>query len=202
MANKRGYMGEVLKNQILIWKMTPEHKWFYPIFVLELDAAQQLKQIHIKKNPIFKAFFSLVIFLAVTLLLLFSYQQQPRLIIVASLVMTVFLLLLYLAISYDAYYKNKSLLLTLKNDLEYIESTMNTDYQPNKTISSNIYREKEWTWFKILKRLLFYPICIFLIYISWKFFIPEGKMALGILGIIIALSFIISDLALAFRRKK
>lgn len=199
--DKRGYIGEVLENRILIWKMTPQHKWFYPIFVLELDAAQQLKQIHIKRNPIFKAFFSLVIVLAAALLLLFSYQQQPRLIIVANLVMIVFVLLLYLAISYDAHYKNKSLLLTLKNDLEYIASTVNPDHEPKETMTSDIYREKEWSWIKILKRILFYPFCIVLIYVSWRFFIPEGNVVLGIFGIIIALSFILSDLALAFRKK-
>ncbi|NOQ71761.1 MAG: hypothetical protein GQ574_07165 [Crocinitomix sp.] len=62
--------------------------------------------------------------------------------------------------------------------------------------------DTQWNWKMVLARLFLYPLCIFFLWVSIFHLIPSGKYILPIITISIALTYLISDLYMIFKRKE
>lgn len=190
------YTGEIKKNVILLWKSSSFMRSIYPIFTLNFDDNGILKNIVIHQNPLHKYF---NLFLIVVLISVLTSQfilfdiSQALLQIAVILVMS---LLLYFLLRKINNFEKENLIDELKHVIKQIEKTKGS----NEEISENVL-EKEWTLSKILTRLVLYPFCLFIIYISITEFIPCGKLNRAILGISIPLVYITTDLKILLSNK-
>jgi hypothetical protein len=196
--NSTNYSGEIRKNEILLWKSSHFLRGAYPIYHLSFDENNELNGIKMEKNPYhifldktFIAFFIVIVFAI-------SFTNNFRDAIIGNILIFVFGFLLYLFMSKVIKYETKNLTDELRETIENIELLNN----PELIKKSKPELENEWTFSKIITRLLVYPFCLFVICSCFYFFLLEGKVIKGIFGIAVAVAYPISDILLIIRKRK
>jgi hypothetical protein len=88
----------------------------------------------------------------------------------------------------------------LKESIEKIEQQNNPELISKTKLKKG--KVKEWAFIKILTRLLLYPFCLLLLWFSLTGFLQEGKILCGIVGIVFAVAYLISDILLVIGKNK
>ena len=200
--NTTKYSGEIKQNEILVWSSSHFLRAAYPIFHLTFDQNGKLKGIKTEKNPYHKLLnkSSIGFFILVALGLILSTEIKTAIIGIVGI--SVVGILLHLVMSKSKKFETKILTDELKESIENIERLNNPELtnKPKSEIKKEIV--KEWTITKILTRLIVYPFCLLILWISIKVFLPEGKLVHGIFGIGIGLGYPIVDILLIIGKKK
>ncbi len=200
--NTTKYSGEVKPNALLIWRSAHSLRGAYPIFHLTFDQHGELNGIKTEKNPYDKFLNKLTIgfFTLLTLALLFTTEMKT--VILYIIAMSVVGILLHLLVSKMKKYETKILTDELKEAIENIALENNSELKNNSKTALKKEKIKEWTFTKVVTRLLLYPFCILIIWVSITGFLSEGKIIHAIFGITAALAYPIADILLAFGKNK
>ncbi|WP_026715171.1 hypothetical protein [Flavobacterium daejeonense] len=196
-CNTTKYSGEIKSNEILLWRSSEFLRGYYPIYILNFDRNENLKEIKIEKNLYHKYSekFTFIFFLILLILLAIFENLQTSLILVTGLSVIIFLLQLIL--SKARKYETKLLTKELKDTIQNIERKKN----PELIIESEGEEENEFTTPKFFTRLLLYPFCIFFIWFFTTNFSPKEMNIKIFTGIGIVLIYLISDIILLIKKK-
>jgi len=200
--NTTKYSGEIKPNELLIWRSAHFLRGAYPIFHLTFDQNGELNEIKTQKNPYHKLLNKISIGFLIVLALTLLFTSEFKTAIIGIIGITVIGTLLHLVLSKARRYETKNLTDELKEAIENIERANNSELINKPKAELKKKKVKEWTFTKILTRLLLYPFCLLLLWFSITGFLPEGKTLYGIFGIIVALAYPIADILLAFGKSK
>ncbi len=189
------YNGEIKHNEILIWRSSPFLRSSYPVFHLTFDQNKKLNGIKTEENPYHKLLNKVTIGFLILVASVLLYSTEFKIAIIAIIGIAVIGFLLYLVMSKAKKYEIKLQTDELKKAIENIKLVNKSKAELKKE------EVKEWTFSKILTRLLLYPFCVLILWISIIGLIPEGKIYYGIFGIVIALAYPIADILLIIRKK-
>ena len=199
--NTAKYSGEVRSNEILLWRSSHFLRGAYPIFHMTFDQNDKLNRIRKEKNPFHKFInkFSIGFFTIVIITLFVLCEISFAVIASCGILLVRFLLNLVLKMSrnYEVTLITEELKLTLEN----IEGNKNPEVIKKPIAKPETEPIKEWTLEKVLGRLILYPFCGLIVYLSIVGIIPGEKKLLGVFGVIIGLGYPIVDLILAFRKR-
>lgn len=200
--NSTKYSGEIKPNELLIWRSAHFLRGVYPIFHLTFDQNGKLSRIKTKKNPYHKLLdkISIGFFILLALFLLITTEFKSA--IIGIIGISVIGILLHLIMSKSKKYETKILTDELKEAIENIEQVKNPKFISKQKMESKKEKVKEWTFTKILTRLLLYPFCLLILWFSMTGFFPEGKTLYGIFGIAVALAYPIADILLVVGKNK
>jgi len=198
--NNIKYSGEIRKNEVLLWRSTYFMRGSYPVFHIRFNQNNELEEIKIEKNPyhIFlnKIMAVFLIVIGLSMFLLGNFMSA----ILAILGFTIVGVLMHLLLFKSTKYETKDLIEELKNTIENIERLKKSE--PIKERQLEDESVNEWSFSKIITRIVIYPFCVFIIWMSIIGLLPEGKIKEGILAIIAALAFPITDLLLLIKKTK
>lgn len=200
--NTTKYSGEIKQKEILIWRSSHFLRGVYPIFHLTFDENNKLNGIKTEKNPYHKLLNKIVIGFFILIVLLLLLANEFKTAVFGIIGISIFGILLHLFMSKSKKYETKLLTDELKASIENIEQTNNPELIKKPKTELKREKVKEWTFTKILTRLLLYPFCLLILWFSITFFLPEGKILHGLLGAIVALAYPIADLVLVIGKTK
>ncbi|MBF4464999.1 hypothetical protein [Flavobacterium sp. LC2016-12] len=197
--NTTKYSGEIRNNEILIWRSAYFIRGVYPIFHLTFDQNNKLKEIKMEKNP-FNIFLDRVT-IVVLIILIVTVFISTNLIttIFAILAITLIGFLMRLLLSKSKIFETKILIEELKTTINNLEGLNNSKQKKDQNLENE--KVNEWSFSKIMSRILIYPFCVILIWLSVTLMIPEGKIIEGIFAIIVGLAYPISDLLIIINKK-
>ncbi|REE08226.1 hypothetical protein DFQ09_108102 [Winogradskyella pacifica] len=203
--NTTKYSGEIKPNELLIWRSVHFLRGAYPIFHLTFDQNGELNGIKTKNNPFYKLLnnISIGFFLLLALVLLITSEFKTAFIGIIGI--SVIGTLLHLVMSKAKKYETKILTDELKEAIENIERINNPELINKPKTELKKENIKEWTFMKILTRLLLYPFCLFILIFSITAFLPGAifkSKTLGVFGIIVSLAYPFTDLIILFRKNK
>ncbi|MFG6685140.1 hypothetical protein ACGK9U_01055 [Mariniflexile sp. HNIBRBA6329] len=200
--NTTKYSGEIKPNELLIWRSSHFLRGAYPIFRLTFDQNGKLNGIKTEKNPYYKLQkkISIVLLIVFDLILIFTTEFKPAFfgIIGISLLGFFFYLLFFNVTKYET----KILTEELKEAIEKIEKENKPEFENIPKMELKKENIKEWTFTKILTRLLLYPFCFFILWICIDGFLDDGMTLHRIIGIIIALTYIVVDILMVIGKNK
>ncbi|MGG5487512.1 hypothetical protein [Gaetbulibacter sp. PBL-D1] len=200
--NTTKYSGEIKPNELLIWRSSHFLRGAYPIFHLTFDQNNKLNGIKKEKNPYHKLLNKITIGFLIVLISGLFLSTDLKMAVIGTIGISVIGLLLRLVLGKAKKYETKLLTDELKEAIENIEQA-NNPVQINKPKSeSKTEKVKEWTFTKVLTRLLLYPFCLLILWFSITGFLSEGKTLYGIFGIVVALAYPIADILLIFGKNK
>ncbi len=191
--NTLKYSGEIRKNEILLWTSSYWLRGGYPIFHLKFDSENRLKGISTELNP-FGKFINLLTFVALGLfaiLPLFGNELKEGLAL--SLFILVTALFLFLIMRRATNHEKKIMTEELKVAIENIERKKYPEKFKNLPRQEKP-EENEWTLKKILTRIIFYPVCIVIIYFCLTEILPNGKAIHGLFGIGVCGAYLVADI--------
>jgi uncharacterized membrane protein (DUF106 family) len=196
------YSGEIKPNELLIWRSAHFLRGAYPIFHLTFNQNKELNGIKTQKNPYHKLLnkISIGFFIVLALVLLITTEFKTA--IIGIIGIAIIGALLHLVMSKSKKYETKILTDELKEAIENIENANNPELINKPKTESKKEKVKEWTFTKVLTRLLLYPFCLLILWFSITGFLPEGKTLYGIFGIVVALAYPIADILLVIRKHK
>ncbi|WP_347922720.1 hypothetical protein [Pontimicrobium sp. SW4] len=200
--NTTKYSGEIKSNELLIWRSAHFLRGVYPVFHLTFHQNGKLSGIKTKKNPYHQLLIkiSIGVFILLTLFLLITTEFKTA--IIGIIGISVIGTLLHLIMSKSKKYETKILTDELKEAIENIEQVNNPKFINKQKAESKKEKVKEWTFTKILTRLLLYPFCLLILWFSITGFLPQGKTLYGIFGITVALAHPIADILLVIGKNK
>ena len=202
--NTTKYSGEIKPNELLIWRSAHFLKGSYPIFHLTFDQNGELNGIKTEKNPYHKLLnkISIGFFVVLVLVLLFTTEFKTALIGIIGI--SVIGTLLHLVMSKAKKYETKNLTDELKEAIVNIERANNPELvnKPNADLKKE--KVKEWTFTKILTRIILYPFCLFILYLCIQMILnPDPnhprQRPLGIFGIIVVGGYLVADITIIVR---
>lgn len=197
--NTTKYSGEIRDKEILIWRSAYFIRGNYPIFHLTFDNNNKLKEIKMEKNP-FNIFFDRVTIVVLLILIITVFiSTNLKTTFFAILAITIIGFLMRLLLTKSKIFETKILIEELKTTIYNLDE-LNTSKQKKDQKSEN-EKVNEWTFSKIMSRILIYPFCVVLIWLAITLMIPEGKIIEGIFAIIVALAYPISDLLIIINKK-
>lgn len=197
--NTTKYSGEIKPNELLIWRSAHFLRGAYPIFHLTFDQNEKLNGIKTEKNPFYKLLnkISIGFFIVLALVLLFTTEFKTA--IFGIIGITLIGTLLHLVLSKAKKYETNILTDELKNAIENIERKNNPKLINKPKAELKKEKVKEWTFTKILTRVILYPFCLFMIYLCIQMILnPDPnhlrQRPLGIIGIIIIGGYLVIDI--------
>ncbi|WP_269235691.1 hypothetical protein [Flavobacterium flavigenum] len=193
------YSGEIRDKEILIWRSAYFSRGDYPIFHLTFDNNNKLKEIKMEKNPfnIFLDGVTIVVLLILIVTIFISTDLKTT--FFAIIAITIIGFLMRLLLTKSKIFETKILIEELKTTINNLDE-LNISKQKKDQNSEN-KEVNEWSFFKIMSRILIYPFCVILIWLSLTLMIPEGKIIEGIFAIIVGLAYPISDLLIIINKK-
>ncbi|WP_162128249.1 hypothetical protein [Flavobacterium phycosphaerae] len=197
--NTTKYSGEIKPHEILLWRSSHFLRGAYPIFYLSFDQSDKLIGIKIGKNPYHKFLdkILMVFFFGILLMaMILAKFKNPFIVIIPIAVIGILVFTLQSIIRKS---ETKYLIDELKETIKSIENLKNPQMAKNEQIKSE--EIKEWSFSKIITRLIAYPFCLLVIWFCITGLIPEGKITQGIFGIIVALVYPISDILIILRKE-
>jgi len=197
--NTTKYSGEIRNKEILIWRSAYFIRGVYPIFHLTFDQNNKLKEIKMGKNP-FNIFLDRVT-IVVLIILIITVFISTNLIttIFAILAITIIGFLMRLLLAKSKIFETKILIEELKTTINNLDGLNNSKQKKDQNLENE--KVNEWSFSKIMSRILIYPFCVILIWLALTLMIPEGKIIEGIFAIIVALAYPISDLLIIINKK-
>ena len=202
--NTTKYSGEIKPNELLIWRSAHFLRGAYPIFHLTFDQNGELNGIKTEKNPYHKLLnkISIVFFIVLVLVLLFTTEFKTALIGIIGI--SVIGTLLHLLMSKAKKYETKNLTNELKEAIGNIERANNPELANKPKADLKKEKVKEWTFTKILTRIILYPFCLFILYLCIQMILnPDPnhprQRPLGIFGIIVVGGYLVADITIIVR---
>lgn len=202
--NTTKYSGEIKSNELLIWRSAHFLRGAYPIFHLTFDQNGKLNGIKTEKNPFHKLLnkISIGFFIVLVLVLLFTTEFKTALIGIIGI--SVIGTLLHLVMSKAKKYETKNLTDELKEAIGNIERANNPELVNKPKADLKKVKVKEWTFMKILTRIILYPFCLFILYLCIQMILnPEPNHSrqrpLGIFGIIVVGGYLVADITIIVR---
>lgn len=199
--NTTKYSGEIKPNELLIWRSAHFLRGAYPIFHLTFNQDGELNGIKTEKNPYHKLLnkISIGFFIALALVLLFTTEFKTA--IIGIIGISVIGTLLHLIMSKAKKYETKILTDELKDAIENLERKKNPELINKPKTELKKEKVKEWTFTKILTRIILYPFCLFMLYLCFQMILnPDPnhmrQRPLGIIGIVIIGGYLIVDLTI------
>ena len=191
--NTLKYSGEIKKDEILIWTSSFWLRGGYPIFHLKFDTENHLKGISTELNPFgkFVNLFMLVAFGFFALLPVFGNGLREGLAL--SSFVLIIAIFVFLILRKATNHEKKIMTDELKETIENIERKK----YPEKFINipkQEKPKENEWTVKKIITRIIFYPVCIMIIYFCLTEILPNGKAIHGLFGIGVCGAYLVADI--------
>lgn len=197
-TNTTKYSGEVLENEILLWRSSRHLRGAYPIFRISFHKNEKIKGIKTEDNPFYKLNKKIILIILILISLALFSLDEIRQTLIAITIISIIVASLYILLTKKKKFETKYLIEELQETIENIEQTKN----PNKIVQKKKKPQtKEWTLSKILARLLLYPFCGIIIWACIYFFIPDGRIGKAIFGIGIALIYPITDILLILKKK-
>tara|TARA_R110002096_G_scaffold290016_1_gene484335 strand:+ start:973 stop:1671 length:699 start_codon:yes stop_codon:yes gene_type:complete len=200
--NTTKYSGEIKPNKLLIWRSSQFLRGAYPIFNLTFDKNSKLNGIKTEKNPYHKLLNKITIGILIVFITGLFLSTDLKTAIIGTIGISVIGLLLRLVLSKSKKYETKLLTNELKGAIENIEQLNNPEIINKPILELKKEKVKEWTFAKVLTRLLLYPFCLLILWFSITGFLPDGKTLYGIFGIVVALAYPIADILLIFGKNK
>lgn len=200
--NTTKYSGEIKPNELLIWRSAHFLRGAYPIFHLTFDQNGKLNRIKTEKNPFHKLQNKITIGFLIVFIGGLFLTTDIKIALIGTIGVSVIGTLLHLVMAKVKKYETRILTNELKEAIENIERENNPELINNPKTELKKKKVKEWTFTKILTRLLLYPFCLLLLWFSITRFLPQGKTLYGIFGIVVALVYPITDILLAFGKNK
>ena len=199
--NTTKYSGELKPNEILLWRSTHFLRGAYPIFHISFDQNDKLNGIRKEKNPYHKFLnkSSIGFFSAILIFMFITTELKFAILMTCGMALVGFLLNIVLNKSRN--YEIEQITDELKQTIKNIERNKNPELINEPITKTETEPTKEWTFGKILTRLIIYPFCGLIVYFSITGIIPSGKGLLGIFGIVIGIGYPIVDLILALRSR-
>ena len=181
--------GEIRNREIRVWRQNGWNRMFYPIFKFELNKDAHLINISDRINPVGLIIYVLFCILFSIPWLNWVFEDFDLSNHWIQILGWVIFLGIFLLIGFKIYRMEK------KIQLVQIYEILDIEVENEKL-------EKEWSWKKILIRLITYPLSFFLIATCFLAAIPQGKylLALGILTIVGF--YLYSDLKIILEKKK
>lgn len=199
--NTAKYSGEIKPNELLIWRSAHFLRGAYPVFHLTFDQNGELNGIKTEKNPYHKLLnkISIGFFIVLALVLLFTTEIKTA--IIGIIGISVIGTLLHLVMAKAKKYETKILTDELKEAIENIERENNPELINKPKTELKKGKVKEWTFTKILTRLILYPFCLFILYLCIQMILnPDPnhirQRPLGIIGIVIVGGYLIVDITI------
>ena len=197
--NTTKYSGEIKPNELLIWRSAHFLRGAYPIFHLTFNQDGELNGIKTEKNLYHKLLnkISIGFFIVLALVLLFTTEFKTA--IIGIIGISIIGILLHLVMSKAKKYETKILTDELKDAIENLERENNPELINKPKTELKKEKVKEWTFTKILTRLLLYPFCLLMLYLCILMILnPEShyprQRPLGIIGIIIIGGYLVADI--------
>ena len=200
--NTTKYSGEIKPNELLIWRSSHFLRGAYPVFHLTFDQNNQLNGIKKEKNPYHKLLNKLTIGFLIILISGLFITTDLKTAIIGTIGIAVIGTLLSLVLGKSKRYETKLLTDELREAIESIEHANNPELINKPKSESKKEKVKEWTFTKVLTRLLLYPFCLLILWFSITGFLPDGKTLYGIFGIVVALAYPIADILMIFGKNK
>ena len=194
------YSGEIRSDEILLWRSSYFLRGAYPIFHIKFDKQNRLNNIKKEKNPFHIVLNKISLILFISTIIGFFVTSDIKFALIATIGISVVAFLLNMVLTKGRNYEMQLITDELKEVIENIEFEKNPELV-RKSSSNATNKTNEWSLKKILTRLILYPFCAFIVYLSLIHIIPEGKRELGIFGVLIGLGYPIVDLIIAFGRK-
>ena len=202
LQNTTKYSGEIKPRELLIWRSSHFLRGAYPIFLLTFDQDGKLNGIKTEKNSYHKLLNKITIGSIVVIISGLFMTMDYRAAIFGTVGISVIGFLLHVVLSKVTKYETKLLTVELKECIENLELENNAELLNNPKQELKKERIKEWSFRKILMRLILYPFCVFILWFSATEFLPEGKIVHGIFGIIVSLAYPITDVLLMIGKNK
>ena len=200
--NTTKYSGEIKPNEVLIWRSSHFLRGAYPIFHLNFDQNDKLNGIKTEKNPYHKLLKKITIGVLIIFISGLFLSTELKTAIIGTIGIALLVTLLSLVLGKYKRYETKLLTDELKEAIENIEQLNNPEFVNKSKSESKKEKVKEWTFTKVLTRLLLYPFCALILWFSVTGFLPEGKTLYGIFGIVVALAYPMADILLIFGKNK
>lgn len=200
--NTTKYSGEIKADELLLWRSSAHLRGAYPIFHLSFHQNGVLKKIEIKKNPYHKLLDYLTVGCIIVLFILLLCTVEFKTAILGIIGIFVLGTLLHLVLSEAKKYETKNLTYELKEAIENIGREQNIKISNKQKVELNNEKLHQWSLRKVITRLLIYPFCLFILWISITFFLPEGKIGHAVFGIIVALGYPIADILILIGKNK
>ena len=199
--NTTKYSGEVRKDEILLWSSSFWLRGGYPIFHLHFNTENLLVKITSEPNPFGKllnklGIGALVIFTTLPLIGL-GLEEGWKL----SLLVIIVALVVFLIMRKAGNQEKKIMTQDLRGSIEAIEKAK----FPEKFLGQLENQEplkNEWTFKKIIVRLIMYPICALIIYFSMVYILPGEKPIHGLIAIGICVLYYVADLSNIIKHNK
>ncbi|MBZ9731674.1 hypothetical protein LB467_18475 [Salegentibacter sp. JZCK2] len=180
--------GEIGPNQIKVWRQNMWNMTFYPIFTFEFNANNNLTDIKDEINPIGKTFIGVLLIGFLYLIFpknLSGFDLLDHLPFVILITIFAFLIVLVARMVYR---------FEKQNQLEQIFEILDIEVEEKKP-------EREWTFKKIITRLLIYPFCIGLILFALFYLFPNGKVFMGIASLGFGGMYLYADIKILIEKK-
>ena len=197
--NTTKYSGEIRPSEILLWRSSLFLRGAYPIFCLSFDQDDKLNGIKIEKNPYHKLLDKIFIGVFIGILLITLIRTDFKKPIIVIIPITIIGFLLYKLKTIIRKSETDNLIQEIKDTLENIEKLNNPEIINSQKL--NPEKINEWTFSKIVTRIIAYPFCLLVLWFCVTGLFPEGKIIQGIFGIIVALVYPISDILLIARKE-
>ena len=199
--NTTKYSGEVRKDEILLWSSSYWLRGGYPIFHLHFNTENLLVKITTEPNPFGKLINKLAIIAIVffTLLPIIGYGLTEGWFL--SLFVLFVATVVFFIMRKSGINEKQIMTQELKEAIEAIEKAK----FPEKFLGQLENPEplkNEWTFKKIIVRLIMYPICALIIYVSIVFALPGGKPIHGLIAIGICVLYYVADLSNIIKHNK
>ncbi|TLF39753.1 hypothetical protein [Maribacter aurantiacus] len=179
--------GEIMDREIRVWRQNGWNKVFYPIFKFDLNKDGHLINISDKINPVGRIIYVLLCALFSIPWLNWVFEDFEISSHWVQIFGWVIFLGIFILVGLKVYRMEK------KIQLEQIYDIL--DIETDKKI------EKEWSWSKIITRLIMYPLSIFLIIVNVLFIIPKGQFILTIISLGLVGVYLYTDLKILMRKK-
>lgn len=196
------YSGEIKPNELLIWRSSHFLRGAYPIFHLTFNQNNELNGIKTQKNSYHKLLNKITIGFLIVFISGLFLSTDLKTAIIGTIGIGIIATLLSLVLGKSKRYETKLLTNELKEAIENIEQLNNPEFINKQKPESKKEKVKEWTFTKVLTRLLLYPFCALILWFSITGFLPEGKTLYGIFGIVVALAYPITDIILIIGKNK
>ncbi|NIK93649.1 hypothetical protein GZ212_15925 [Mangrovimonas sp. CR14] len=199
--NTTKYSGEIKRNELLIWRSSHFLRGAYPIFHLTFNQNDELNGIRTEKNPYHKLLNKITFGFLVVLISGLFLSTDFKMAVIGTIGLLVIVLLLRLVLRNSKKYETKLLTDELKKAIQNIELKNNSELTNKPKSELKQDKVKEWTFAKILTRIILYPFCLFILYLCIQMILnPDPnhprQRPLGIFGIIVVGGYLVADITI------
>ncbi|SFS96552.1 hypothetical protein SAMN04487906_2380 [Zhouia amylolytica] len=199
------YSGEIKPNELLIWRSSHFIRGAYPIFHLTFNQNNQLIGIKKQKNPYHKLLNKITIGFLIVLISGLFLSTDFKMAVIGTIGISVIGLLLSLVLGKAKKYETKLLTDELKEAIENLEQANYPELIKKPKSELKKEKVKEWTFTKVLTRLILYPFCLFLLYLCVQMILnPDPnhirQRPLGIMGILIVGGYLLADITIIVKK--